>query len=1075
MIRFKKKLQNLKIIIRRWVKGRKSHQFGVKNSLISELGNIDKALDQGNVSDTVLLNRMELMRQLQDINMLEARESLQKSKIKWAIEGDENSKFFHGIINKKRSQLSIRGVFVDGLWCTDPCKVNETFRNHFQARFKQPSLGRFKLNSVFTNRLSPDQVVDLDSNVSRDEIRKAVWDCGENKSPGPDGYMFEFFRKFWSFVGPDFCSAVEHFFVNGYFSKGCNSSFIALIPKVTDAKFVTDFRPISLIGCVYKVVTKILANRLAMVISDLISDTQSAFVAKRQILDGPFILNELLSWCKKTKKKAMFFKVDFAKAYDSVRWDYLLDVLQDFGFGPNWCRWIRGTFSSARASILVNGSPTSEFSFFRGLKQGDPLSPYLFILIMESLHISFSRATADGFFNGIKLKGPTISHLFYADDAMFIGEWSESNLKSIVTILNCFFLASGLKINIQKSQLLGVGVPRSSVAQAAAKIGCVVLHHQFRYLGVMVGECMSRRSAWDGSVHKLRSRLSKWKVKTLSIGGRLTLLKSVLGASPLYNMSIFKIPKGVLKDMEAIRSKFFIGADSSERKITWIAWEKVLEAKKNGGLGVSSFFALNRALLLKWVWRFLSQDGSLWFKVIQALYGDSLVSHSCNQASIWCYILREVNLLKAKGFDFISHCKKRVGDETDKEVSVAAKLGSMSLDVSFRRGVRDGAERQEWDDLISLIGSVSLSSSKDRWICDLSGDSEFRVKEVRNFLDELYLPSHSEATRWVKCIPIKINVLVWRARRDCLSTRHNLSRRGIPLDSVLCPLCDASVEDSQHVFFNCDIAQDVFRSICRWWDLDGQVLSSFSDWQKKIPKTRRVALLTTESKTPTARTEPRRRHESRHSQSPSPLLCLTEDSDKQTFLQPSPRPRKEGGLFNRLGGKEQSASARSDSRHQSSHAKGTEVQPRKHHHRGTSPRGNSRYSESEDSEGGHWKSKSKRHMSNTYEDDLSQPWTCEERNPFTPRIRHFDFPRTRMPSHVKTYNGSGDPEDHLKLFQSAAKTERGQCQRGAICSTQRSLEMPGSCLSTNSQKNSIDNYEIKEQHSRKHIPANKTH
>ncbi|GJY12907.1 hypothetical protein Tco_0382216 [Tanacetum coccineum] len=136
-----------------------------------------------------------------------------------------------------------------------------------------------------------------------------------------------------------------------------------------------------------------------------------------------------------------------------------------------------------------------------------------------------------------------------------------------------------------------------------------------------------------------------------------------------------------------------------------------------------------------------------------------------------------------------------------------------------------------------------------------------------------------------------------------------------------------------------------------------------------------------------------------------------------------PRPQKEGSVFNRLRGKEQSASARSDSRH-SSHAKGTEVQLIKHHHRGTLPRGNNIYLESEDSEGGHWKSKSKRYRSNTYEDDLSQPWTCEERNPFTPRIRHFDFPRTRMPSHVKTYDGSGDPEDHLKLFQSAAKTER---------------------------------------------------
>ncbi|GKD11084.1 RNA-directed DNA polymerase, eukaryota [Tanacetum coccineum] len=270
---------------------------------------------------------------------------------------------------------------------------------------------------------------DLDCAVSRDEIRRAVWSCGENKSPGPDGYTFEFFRKYWRFIGPDFCVAVEHFFVTGLFPRGCNSSFIALIPKVTDAKFVTDFRPISLIGCIYKVITKVLSFRLASVISDLVSETQSAFVTNRQILDGPFILNEILNW--------------------------------------KWCRWIGGIFSASMASILVNGSPTSEFQFFRGLKQGDPLAPYLFILIMESLHISFSRAVNDGFFKGIRLHGSvTISHLFYPGDAMFVGEWSDSNLLNIVNVLNCFFLESGLKINIHKSQLLGVGVLNNVVVQA---------------------------------------------------------------------------------------------------------------------------------------------------------------------------------------------------------------------------------------------------------------------------------------------------------------------------------------------------------------------------------------------------------------------------------------------------------------------------------------------------------------------------------------------------------------------------------------------------------------------------------
>nr|GFA17279.1 RNA-directed DNA polymerase, eukaryota [Tanacetum cinerariifolium] len=193
-----------------------------------------------------------------------------------------------------------------------------------------------------------------------------------------------------------------------------------------------------------------------------------------------------------------------------------------------------GTIAAAegKASILVNGSPTKEFSCYRDLKQGDSLAPYLFILVMESLHLSFSRVVEEDLFKG-----------------------------------------------------------------------------------VMVGDNMSRLKVWDDVILKIKSRLSKWKVKTLSIGGRLTLLKSVLSASPIYDMSIFTVPRGVLKALESIHNRFFNGADQSDHKITWVAWDKVLASKKKGGLGVSSFFALNRALLLKWVWRFVSQDGSLWCEV----------------------------------------------------------------------------------------------------------------------------------------------------------------------------------------------------------------------------------------------------------------------------------------------------------------------------------------------------------------------------------------------------------------------------------------------------------------------------
>nr|GEV26894.1 RNA-directed DNA polymerase, eukaryota [Tanacetum cinerariifolium] len=168
--------------------------------------------------------------------------------------------------------------------------------------------------------------------------------------------------------------------------------------------------------------------------------------------------------------------------------------------------------------------------------------------------------------------------------------------------------------------------------------------------------------------------------------------------------------------------------------------------------------------------------------------------------------------------------------KTDKESTVASKLRSSSVDASFRRSVSDGFERQQWDDLNSVSGSLTLSASKDRWIYDLNGDGVFRVKEVRTILEDIFLPSAADAKRWVKYIPIKINVFAWRARFDRLPTRSNLVRRGVILDSSLCPLCGLVPEDIHHVLFRCDTAKLVFRRICRWWDLDWNDLLPFSDW-----------------------------------------------------------------------------------------------------------------------------------------------------------------------------------------------------------------------------------------------------
>ncbi|GJT41723.1 RNA-directed DNA polymerase, eukaryota [Tanacetum coccineum] len=171
--------------------------------------------------------------------------------------------------------------------------------------------------------------------------------------------------------------------------------------------------------------------------------------------------------------------------------------------------------------------------------------------------------------------------------------------------------------------------------------------------------------------------------------------------------------------------------------------------------------------------------------------------------------------------------------DLNKEASVAVKL-SAPIDISFRRNARGGIEEHLLADLTSLMDSVTLSNSGDRWVCDLVSDGNFRVKEIRNYIDDLFLPHQAAQTRWIKYIPIKVNIFAWRARQDCLPTRVNLIRRGITIESSLCPVCSVCEEDVCHIFFRCDLAQLVLRRICRWWGLDPHDWSSFQEWQSWI-------------------------------------------------------------------------------------------------------------------------------------------------------------------------------------------------------------------------------------------------
>nr|GEW69331.1 RNA-directed DNA polymerase, eukaryota [Tanacetum cinerariifolium] len=636
---------------------------------------------------------------------------------------------------KAQLKLELEGVMSDGVWVDNPIKVKKEFRDHFSKRFCKPGLQNVNIQMTFSNQIFVDQKRDLEGKVTNDEIKKAVWDCGTDKAPGPDGFTFGFYRKFWYLIDNDVCDAVRFFFKNDNIPNGCNSSFIALIPKIPNANMVKDFRPISLVGSVYKIIAKILANRLVGVLGDIVSEVQSAFIAGRQILDGPFILNEVL-------------------------------------------QMIQACLKSSRGSVIINGSPTEEFQFGKGIKQGDPLSPFLFLLIIESLHLSFQRVLDAGLFQGLQL----------------------GNINSLVNIFECFNMASGLKINMRKSKIMGVHVTRDKVDKAAMKLGCLVPKAPFLYLGSMVGGAMSRSKSWYEVVDRVKKRLSKWKLKTLSIGGRLTLFKFVLGSIPIFHMSMHRVPMGVLRTLESLRSHFFNGYDPNSRKASWVKWKMVLASKDKGGLGVSSLYALNMGILFKWLWRFYSKDSSLWAKVIMAIHGsDGKVEAS----------------MKAESF---------------KSITVGRKLAQSSLIDSFRRSPRGGTKQQQYNDLEDMVTATILALMSDRLVWSLESSGEFTVASVRKLIDDKWLLGTDNKTRWIKYVPIKINVHDWKVMSDSIPTIFNISRRGISIDSLSCVLCDNGVKTSNHLFFSCCFVRQVFRLIMRWWDVLEAEFKSYAGW-----------------------------------------------------------------------------------------------------------------------------------------------------------------------------------------------------------------------------------------------------
>nr|GEV66850.1 RNA-directed DNA polymerase, eukaryota [Tanacetum cinerariifolium] len=461
----------------------------------------------------------------------------------------------------------------------------------------------------------------------------------------------------------------------------------------------------------------------------------------------------------------------------------------------------------------------------------DPLSPFLFIIAMEGLHVAMEDAMAAGLYNGCKINTVNLCHLFIVDDALFIGEWSRSNIVCLTSILDCFHLVFGLKINYHKSNLFGIGVPFDEVISMALITGCNALSPTFNYLGLPIDCNMALVKSWDPIIGKFSKCLTKWKASLLSIVGRTTLISSVLGAFGTYFFSLFPMPISVNKKLESVRSNFFWGSDGNIKKIPGISWNSTLTSKDKGGLGISSLYSLNHALIQKWRWRFLHNPHALWVRLIVDIHGpnedsSSFFSHIKNKG-VWSRIVGSINIMHEKGFIPHSSMQRRVNNEISTKfwydtwmlrfVTVGIMVGILFGLVSY------GNTANLLDNLLNLLKNSTLNDSDDACV-RYSGNSYFTVKDARGKIDDVYLPDDGSETKWNKFVPKKANVFLWRALRDRLPSRWNLSRRGVEIASITCPICDNGIDTSYHTLWVCSLATSLWIRVFKWLDFNPPVI-----------------------------------------------------------------------------------------------------------------------------------------------------------------------------------------------------------------------------------------------------------
>ena len=600
----------------------------------------------------------------------------------------------------------------------------------------------------------------------------------------------------------------------------------------------------------YKVVSKLMAKRLKKVLPNVVSETQAAFVEGRLISDNILVAHELLHALSSDNNCALEFiaiKTDISKAYDRVEWSFLEKAMEAMGFSEEWRRLIMCCVSSVRYKVMINGSPFGQITPTRGLRQGDPLSPYLFVMCTEVLVQMLKRAEQMKKISGLRVarRAPLVSHLLFADDSMFYCKGSEEELNQVSQILPNYSMASGQRINHQKSNIyFGKHIPSCRREEIKQKMGIDSTGGEGFYLGLPEAFGGSKVSILSYLKEKLSQRVHGWQTKFLSPGGKEILLKAVAMALPTYTMACFLLPKTIIKQIMAMMSEFWWRNGQETRGMHWKSWESLCRPKASGGLGFKDLEAYNLALLGKQLWRMIKNPRSLMCRVFKSRYFRNTDPLNASLGSRPSYAWRSIHA----AHKLIQHgARVVIGNGRDTKIWQERWIGAAPATMikSVRRS--EGNERisladdmrvsalirvngKEWNlDLIERLFTTEVQEqilkirpagnySRDTYSWEFTKTGHYTVKSgywvqtnivapdkevqevIQPRLDGIYQQI------WGLETSPKIKHFLWKCLSNALPVMENMAYRHIAKDKS-CSRCGGEAESVNHLLFHCPYAR----------------------------------------------------------------------------------------------------------------------------------------------------------------------------------------------------------------------------------------------------------------------------